>query len=264
MPEFSIITICRNNLNELIYTLESIKSQAYIDFEWIVIDGDSSDGTKNWLMNNQFKKNWISEPDKGIFDAMNKGIRMSEGKYLIFLNSGDAFSDTEVLSKTHDSILQNTKEPTFIYGDSHDIDESGKVFQRKAKDHLLIKRGMITQHQAMFFNKIHLPEIKFDLQFKVTADYALACEVIRKAGSNNILKVGFPICKFKMGGTNETHRFRALTEDYKIRRVILNLSVTESVVLFILHFVHTLLKKISPSLRFIKHQQVNQNVNHES
>ena len=71
----------------------------YKDFEWIVIDGDSSDGTKDWLKNNPFNKNWISEPDKGIFDAMNKGIQFSEGKYLIFINSGDAFSDTDSIVK---------------------------------------------------------------------------------------------------------------------------------------------------------------------
>ena len=254
MRLFSIITICRNNLNELIGTFESIRSQSFKDFEWIVIDGNSSDGTKDWLKINHSNQKWISEPDKGIFDAMNKGIQFSEGKYLIFINSGDRFSDNMVLSNIHD--ILKIKEPSFIYGDSIDMDESGNEFYRKAKDFQFIKRGMITQHQAMLFNKIHFPDIIFEPEYKLTGDYALACDIIHKSGSENIIKVDFPICKFRMGGTNELFRFKALSEDFNIRRKILKLSLVESIILFSLHFAHTLIKKTIPSSRFIRHKKV--------
>jgi len=256
MPLFSIITICRNNLTELIYTFETIKSQSDLDYEWVVIDGNSSDGTKEWLAGNHLNNKWISEPDKGIFDAMNKGIHLSEGKYLIFINSGDAFPDNMVLSKIHTQLKIGINEPTFIYGDSIDIDELGNKYYRKAKNFKLIRKGMITQHQAMLFNKIHLPEIKFDTKYKLTADYALVCDILSNSGSEKILKVNFPICKFSMGGTNEIFRFKALVEDYKTRRKILKLTVLESVFLFVLHFIHTLIKKTIPSSRFIKHRQL--------
>ena len=86
MKLFSIITICWNNLTELKKTFQSVDLQSCKDFEWIVIDGNSKDGTKEWLEKNTLA-NWISEPDGGIYDAMNKGIDKASGEYLIFMNS---------------------------------------------------------------------------------------------------------------------------------------------------------------------------------
>ncbi len=260
MPIFSIITICRNNLQELQYTYKSIHSQSFDDFEWVVVDGNSSDGTKEWLRSLNPGHKWVSEPDKGIFDAMNKGIKLSSGKYLIFINSGDALFDNSVLFKVFEKQDKGQLQLAFIYGDSIDIDESGNEFYRKAKKHSLIKRGMITQHQAMFFNKNLLPELNFDLHYKLTADYSLVCDTISKAGDDKILKVDFPICRFSMGGTNEIYRFKALFEDYKTRRNILKLSILESVFLFFLHFIHALLKKAIPSIRFFQHKRVKSNI----
>jgi putative colanic acid biosynthesis glycosyltransferase len=251
---FSIITVCRNNLNELIDTSISIQSQTFKNFEWIVIDGNSTDGTKEWLTKNLDTNLWLSEPDKGIFDAMNKGIRLAKGKFLIFMNSGDAFADNNVLTTLHERLLSLKNEPSFIYGDSLDINETGKPFYRKAKDFTYIKKGMITQHQAMFFNKIHFPSMHIPLNSSITGDYALVCEIIKNCKPENILKLDFPVCRFKMGGTNEIFRFKALVEDYKIRRNILKLSFPEAALLWMLHFIHTIIKKVIPSSRFMKHK----------
>ena len=94
MKLFSIITVCRNNLGELKQTYDSIKGLNGSDHEWIVIDGNSEDGTKEWLKQIPSAK-WISEPDSGIYNAMNKGIRHASGNYLIFMNSGDCFHDAD-------------------------------------------------------------------------------------------------------------------------------------------------------------------------
>ena len=96
---FSVITVCRNNLNELILTHASLSGQNCPDYEWIVIDGGSTDGTKEWLEGNHDPARWISENDAGIYDAMNKGAAMANGDYLVFMNSGDEFYDPNVLSK---------------------------------------------------------------------------------------------------------------------------------------------------------------------
>lgn len=254
MKFFSVITICRNNLKELNQTFESVIAQSEPDYEWIVVDGDSSDGTKDWLLSNPFEFKWISEKDMGIYDAMNKGIKMAEGKYLIFMNSGDAFADSDILKRIKSKILTPSGEPSFIVGDSLDINETGDTYYRKAKDTRLIKRGMITQHQAMFFNREKIRNLFYHLEFKFTADYALICDVIHNSNPDDIVQVDFAICKFSMGGTNEKFRFKALKEDYQIRRRFLKLSVMEAGLLYMLHFVHTLLKKIMPSIRFIKHK----------
>jgi glycosyltransferase involved in cell wall biosynthesis len=100
--QFSIITIARNNLTGLKRTADSVLSQDCRSFEWIVVDGDSVDGSKEYLKHFSFpdwlRVGWSSEPDEGIYDAMNKGIARAEGKYCLFLNSGDQLYSDDVLS----------------------------------------------------------------------------------------------------------------------------------------------------------------------
>ena len=96
--KISIITINRNHKEGLKKTINSVIAQTYKDFEWIVIDGVSTDGSKVLIEKfSDYINYWISEPDKGIFDAMNKGIQVASGEYLLFLNSGDSLSDKHVL-----------------------------------------------------------------------------------------------------------------------------------------------------------------------
>ena len=121
---FSVITINYNNLEGLKRTAESILSQTLRDFEWIIIDGDSTDGSKEYIINlnehlNQKGWNpisyWCSEPDKGIYNAMNKGIAKAMGDYLNFMNSGDAFFENMTLESVWS--LLNNKEADVYYGD---------------------------------------------------------------------------------------------------------------------------------------------------
>ncbi len=96
----SIITINYNNAEGLKKTLQSIIHQNSKEFEYIVVDGNSSDGSKELIsQNNSYISNWISEPDTGVYNAMNKGVRMSNGEYLLFLNSGDQLADENVIEK---------------------------------------------------------------------------------------------------------------------------------------------------------------------
>lgn len=96
--KISIITINRNHKEGLKKTIDSVIAQTYKDFEWIIIDGASTDGSKGLIEKYSDNINyWVSEPDKGIFDAMNKGIRVASGEYLLFLNSGDSLSDKYVV-----------------------------------------------------------------------------------------------------------------------------------------------------------------------
>ena len=110
----SIITINKNNREGLRKTIESILAQTNKNFEWIIIDGDSTDGSKELLENyKDYIDIWISEPDTGIFNAMNKGINLSHGNYIYFLNSGDYFEDENLINK----ILPFLKGKDFYAGD---------------------------------------------------------------------------------------------------------------------------------------------------
>ena len=100
MRKLSIITINYNNLEGLKKTFESVFMQTYQDFEYIVIDGGSTDGSKEYIAENADKINyWVSEPDKGVYHAMNKGIVKASGEYLLFINSGDELFENSTIEK---------------------------------------------------------------------------------------------------------------------------------------------------------------------
>jgi glycosyltransferase involved in cell wall biosynthesis len=103
----SIITINYNNLGGLMTTVSSVKNQTWQEFEYIVIDGGSIDGSKEYLESqNKFLDQWLSEKDSGIYNAMNKGIKMAKGQYLLFLNSGDHLFNEKVLERNHSKLTQ--------------------------------------------------------------------------------------------------------------------------------------------------------------
>ena len=97
MSIFSIITVTRNNLPGLKRTHDSLKIQICHDFEWVVVDGASTDGTPDYLRTTGAI--WVSEPDSGLYDAMNKGLGNAVGDYIVFMNAGDLFAAPDVLDK---------------------------------------------------------------------------------------------------------------------------------------------------------------------
>jgi len=121
----SVISINLNNINGLRKTIESVFAQTFIDFEFIVLDGDSTDGSKEVIKSFNSKERlikWISEPDTGVYQAMNKGIRIAKGDYLLFLNSGDFLVNENVLSE----VFSMDHTAGFILGRCN-ISESGKI-----------------------------------------------------------------------------------------------------------------------------------------
>ena len=105
MPKLSIITINYNNLEGLKKTFESVFAQTFQDFEYIVIDGGSTDGSKEYIAENDDKINyWVTEPDKGVYHAMNKGIVKASGEYLLFINSGDELFENNTIEKSHSNL----------------------------------------------------------------------------------------------------------------------------------------------------------------
>ena len=119
-----------------------------------------------------------------------------------------------------------------------------------------MKYGMITQHQAILFKNKN--SIKYQEKYKLSADYALiAQEIIANQNVGSIIKVEFPICRFKMGGINELRRLDALKEDYMIRKEILKLSTLMAFQLYLLHYTHMIIKHKFKKSRFIRHGGIN-------
>lgn len=113
-PLFSIVTIAYQNVDGLRATIESVKSQSFRDFEHIVIDAASTDGSAEWLAAN-FDGAWVSEPDRGRYHGMNKGAQMSRGEYVWFMHSGDLFGDADVLTRVA-AAVEREGHPDWLYG----------------------------------------------------------------------------------------------------------------------------------------------------
>ena len=172
----SIITINYNNADGLRKTLDSVRAQTFSDYEQIIVDGGSTDGSveviREALRDKDFAKLvswWRSEKDGGIYDAMNKGIQRANGKFVFMLNSGDCFSQKNVLSLVEDSLRQNDGCIVFGAVDYYDKDEYMKTYSTAQND--LLKDKNIP-HQACFIARnLHEKIGLYDCAYKVFADY---------------------------------------------------------------------------------------------
>lgn len=175
-PNISIITINFNNLEGLVFTVESVLSQNNINFEYIIIDGGSNDGSYEYLYSNKNNfEYWVSETDLGVYDAMNKGIAKAKGEYLIFLNSGDSFANSDSLESCF-KFIKNHPAQDIYYGNIivsyKDPTKSG--WMKKMPETLTLdffKRTTIN-HQASLIKRSLFHEIGFySLKYNLAADY---------------------------------------------------------------------------------------------
>lgn len=174
-PNFSIVTITFNHLKGLMRTYESIIAQTYKDYEWIVIDGGSSDGSKDFLI--QHQKNisyWCSEPDNGVYHAMNKGIKHAHGDYLIFMNSGDSFYNPDVLQNVVNLNCTSDILSGLVY-----YQDDGKQM-RWYHDNVFIQLYEDTlNHQGSFIKKIIFDKFGgFDESYRIVSDWKFFLDTI--------------------------------------------------------------------------------------
>jgi glycosyltransferase involved in cell wall biosynthesis len=180
MIKISIITINRNNKNGLYRTIQSVVNQTYINIEYIIIDGDSQDGSKDLLSNDKIHIA-ISESDNGIYDAMNKGIKLSSGVYCLFLNSGDVFHNKDVVNNLLKTIDHNITDD-IIYGDIKLINEDNSSLLKSPKElnfYTLLNAGL--PHQAAFIKRdLFLKYGFYDNNMEICADWVFFLDVICK------------------------------------------------------------------------------------
>ncbi len=217
----SVITVAFRNYEGVMKTWQSLAHLAKaqnIEFEWIVVDGGSQDGTADFLknLNGQYNLRFISERDKGIYDAMNKGIDMAAGRFALFLNSGDIFHE-EIVDVVRQ--LDEETESAMYIGDALLDFGDGNKLRRSAKHGWYIYHSLPASHQAIFFPVNGLKTYPYDLQFKVSSDYALAARMF---------KAGFPfkrlkglVSEFSMGGVSTSNNVELCQDARKVQRTIL-------------------------------------------
>lgn len=168
----SVITVCYQAREALKDTIESVLDQTYSDIEYVIVDGGSTDGTLE-LIQGKSAENiiWISEPDRGIYDAMNKGVRLCHGEYVIFMNAGDRFASSEVITKMAQAIEQEN--PDILYGDYYDLcqGESKYISYQgvKINSWYFLMSKMIC-HQVIIAKKQWMTEKPFDTEYRYAAD----------------------------------------------------------------------------------------------
>lgn len=166
--KISVVTVCYNAVALIEDTIKSVVSQSYPFVEYIVIDGKSSDGTTEIIRKyDDSISYWISEPDKGIYDAMNKGIEAATGDYIIFMNAGDRFADKDVIAKASVQMGNNT----VVSGRWNRCYADGRVKKASPKDLKAFKVEMPICHQATFIRLPYHKANPFDTSFKLSADY---------------------------------------------------------------------------------------------
>lgn len=222
MYKLTIVTVAFNNLEGIKKTHNSLSIIQDVDkdlIEWVVVDGNSSDGTKEYLqsLDGVFNLRYKSERDEGIYDAMNKGIEMSRGQYIVFLNSGDIFTpDADKL--IHELMeLAYTGNEMFIFDALLNYNEKSKTL-RRAKSGLFIYHSLPASHQAIIYPSEKLREFKYNLIYKVSGDYAITA-LIYKNGVK-FRKMKGVLSEFSMGGVSTTNNTQ-LCED--ARRVQLDI-----------------------------------------
>lgn len=184
-PKFSIITVTYNAGAVLEDTIQSVITQTYRNVEYIIVDGGSKDHTLDII--NRYREHihtLVSEPDKGLYDAMNKGIRLATGDYLCFLNAGDELHEDDTLQLMVHSIT-GTELPDVLYGETAIVDEEGHFLRMRrlsATENLnwkSFKDGMLVCHQA-FFPRRELAE-PYDLRYRFSADFDWCIRIMKKS-----------------------------------------------------------------------------------
>ncbi len=221
-PIFTIITVTLNNFEGLKKTESSIDKQTFKDFEWVVIDGESTDGTIEHLRKRrsetrteQYPFRFVSEKDEGLYDAMNSGIENANGHYLLFLNAGDELAAVDTLK-----ILAplTEKKPEFIYGDALEPSKGKNTpIYKKARRYKEIAWGMITHHQAMLYRRHTLRDfkIRYSLIYDIASDYDFTTRFLLKA--KKITYLPKPICIFEQGGISQKNASLGRKEQFIIR-----------------------------------------------
>ncbi len=232
VPSFSVITVCYNAEAVIEDTIQSVISQTYHHVEYIIIDGASTDRTLAIV--NRYRdriSRVVSEPDKGLYDAMNKGMAMATGDYLCFLNAGDSFHEDDTLQRVAHSLHECAGLPDVIYGETELVDSEGHFVRMRrlsAPENLnwkSFRQGMLVCHQAFMPRRILA--VPYDLRYRFSADFDWCIRIMKKAATFHHTHLTL-IDYLDEGMTTRNHkaslreRFRIMTHHYGLPSTIIH------------------------------------------
>jgi Glycosyltransferases involved in cell wall biogenesis len=215
--KYSIITVNFNNAEQLEQTIISVIDQNYKDYEYIIIDGGSTDNSVSIIQKYSSNINyWISEKDKGIYNGMNKGIAVAKGDYCLFLNSGDTFYNNDVLSKCANNLAGD-----FICGNANLLYPKGTAIWESPEniDETFFAQRLSLCHQSLFILTQLLKKRPYDESYRIAADFeqVLYESLVNKAVYSKIDTI---ICNYRLDGISSNNDISdkeklAITEKYR-------------------------------------------------
>lgn len=237
MIKFTVVTITFNAREVLPRTVESVMAQTYPHIEHLIIDGASTDGTAD-LARDYARRNdasgcghcvmVTSEPDRGLYDAMNKGLRLATGDYVLFLNAGDFFPDGNVIETViRGGRLEQTPSgewPAVLYGDTDIVDGEGRYLhpRRLRPPRRLTWRsfmhGMLVCHQAFYARTDIARTTPYDLRYRYSADVDWCIRIMREARRRRLplVNVGTTVACYTEEGQTTLHHRESLRERYRV------------------------------------------------
>jgi glycosyltransferase involved in cell wall biosynthesis len=214
-PVLSVITIVYNNVKDIERSMLSVLNQSYPNLEYVVIDGGSTDGTKAIIEKYRHRlTTYRSEPDKGIYDAMNKGLALANGDYVLFMNSGDEIYDKETVT----NVFQTKENADIYYGETEMYNEQWQSLgqrRHRAPESFTwksFKYGMSISHQAIYVKRT-LAE-PYDLTYKYSADIDWIIKIAKKA--HEIVNTRLYVAKYLVGGVSKQKHLASLKERFHI------------------------------------------------
>lgn len=214
-PLISVVTVCCNAAGTIEQTIRSVQDQTYPYREHIVVDGQSTDGTVDILRRyNDSIACWISEPDAGIYDAMNKGIALASGEWIGILNSDDWYPG-ETLQYVAEAVRHHP-DVDLIHGDIYLVDRSGPPYPIFPGSHEKLFTHWQIRHPACFVRKPIYDRFQYDLRYPINADFDFLLRL--EAAGCRFFHLDVPLTCFRTGGISNTPRFRAVWDRFRIRR----------------------------------------------
>lgn len=212
-PKISIITVVFNGVNQLKETIESVIHQSNQDFEYLIVDGGSTDGSIELIKTYEHQiKNWISEKDSGIYDAMNKGVQYASGDWVCFLNCGDVFVNHSILESVSTE-LSLCQSPDVLYGDivvySSDKTPTTRIAKEPCNAH-----KMYFCHQSAFVKTTILRQYPFDLSYPMSADFKFfkTCYQLK----SRMVHLHQALVVYDRNGISNTRRIDGLKENIRV------------------------------------------------
>jgi len=214
--KISVITVCYNAISTIENTICSVLSQTYDNIEYIIIDGGSTDGTVDIIK--KYAKNisyWISESDKGIYDAMNKGIMASTGEWINFRNSGDVFATPDALEKMFNSPVDD--DVSVLHGDCYFVSDIDYIRVKPSiiNDPLCYQYKMPVNHCASFIRRELHQKNPFDLSYRASADYDFFFKCCKRGLKFEYRPV--VVALFAMDGYTSTHKEVTMRDNRRLQ-----------------------------------------------